>query len=223
MTGLSKITDKILTEARLDAEEKLRAADEECRKIKAEYSARAEEYRKAADTAARREAEEIVSRARSGEAISARNTVLKVRGETVDRAFELAVDEILALPRDRYLELLISMLTSSLRIKLEDERVRRENGDDCEDEGIPSECVVYLNERDLSLYGKDFMSAALPAAAQITSNTVSLSDTPARINGGLILRYGSIEINCSLSSIIGQLRPSLEARVSHVLFPEKRA
>lgn len=223
MTGLSKITDKILAEARLEAEARLSAADKECESITAEYAAKAEEYRRSADAEARHEAEEIASRARSGEAIEARNTLLRVKGETVDKAFELALEEILSLPEEKYLELLTSMLVASVRIKLEDERIRRENGDEDEEGASPDECVVSLSERDLGLYGKRLIDAAPRALDGVSHSAIALSDTPAKIDGGLIFRYGNIEINCSLSSIIGQLRPSLEARVSQVLFPEKRA
>ena len=221
MTGLSKITEKILGEARRDAEQKLLEADAECARISAEYAEKASRLRADSDAAARREAQEILSRARSGEAMTSRDTVLKAKGKLVDMAFEKAREEILALDGERYLELLTSMLVSASRAKTEDERLRREYGDDGDEPNI-TECLVCLSARDLEKYGKALVAKASERLSD-SPDTLLLCDTPANIDGGLIFRYGNIEINCSLFTVIGQLRPTLEARVSKRLFPEKRS
>lgn len=221
MTGLSKITDKILGEARKDAEERLSSADAECQRISAEYAEKAKQIRAELDAAARREAEEILSRARSGEAMTSRDTVLKAKGMMIDAAFDKAREEILQLPDEKYLELLVSMLVSASRTKTEDERIRREYGDDDGEENV-TECTVCLSSRDLQRYGSKLLSEANARLADCP-DTFKLCDTPAAIDGGLIFRYGNIEINCSLSTVIGQLRPTLEGRVSKRLFPEKRS
>ena len=49
-----------------------------------------------------------------------------------------------------------------------------------------------------------------------------LSKQTLSANGGLVLRCGNIEANCSLSLLFAQLREELEAEVSHALFVTER-
>ena len=48
---------------------------------------------------------------------------------------------------------------------------------------------------------------------------VKLSSDTADIEGGLVLRRGSVEINNSVEAIFSYLRPRLEAEVAKILFP----
>ena len=45
-----------------------------------------------------------------------------------------------------------------------------------------------------------------------------LSNDTADIEGGLLLRYGDVEINCSISMLIDSIRSSVEAKVYRALF-----
>ena len=73
MTGLSKITDRILNDARADAQKLLDAADQECARIAEKAKLDAADIRAEIETDARREAEEILNRARSSEATVSRD------------------------------------------------------------------------------------------------------------------------------------------------------
>ena len=210
MTGLSKITDRILNDARADAQKLLDAADQECARIAEKAKLDAADIRAEIDTDARREAEEILNRARSSEATVSRDTILDIKGRSVDKAFALAKKRLLSLPEEEYAALLSSMLAAALKTKQDDERARIENGDDTD---VPtSVCELTLNTADREKYGKTLVEGA--------AERIVLSDKTAAIDGGLILSYGSIEINCSIDKIIEQLRPTLEARVYRALFPE---
>ena len=65
MNGLSKITDKILNQARAEAADTLSVADERCTEISAEYASRAGEIRRKVALGAKANAEEIINCARS--------------------------------------------------------------------------------------------------------------------------------------------------------------
>ena len=45
-----------------------------------------------------------------------------------------------------------------------------------------------------------------------------MSENTANIDGGLILRYGDIESNCSLALMLKGIRESLEGQVGSILF-----
>ena len=150
-----------------------------------------------------------------------RNVEMSARGQLIDRAFADAKKEMLSLPDEKYLELLVSMLVSILMSRVEDEKVSRELYGE-EDAPSTDSYEVILNVRDREKFGKNLIDGVRrrlvgKESIGITQKVV-LSASTADIDGGLILRYGDIEINSSVSMLFEQARPSLEAKVSHVLF-----
>lgn len=221
MTGLSKITDKILAEAKSDAEKTLAAADAECKIIAADYKNRAEKIKKDIEERCEREAAAIISRAKSSAAMDERNIALGARSDLVDKAFRDARRELEYLPDDKYLDLLTSMLISVVTKQAEDEKISRETYGE-EDAPVVDTYEILLSERDLAKHGGALLGNLRRRfvgnnCADIVSK-LRVSDTPAKIDGGLVLRCGDIEINSSISMIFEQMRPKLEARVSRILF-----
>ncbi len=221
MTGFSKITDKILAEARADAEASVSEAQAKAAEISAEYAVRAEALKKQIDEDAKRQAEEIVARAHADEAMIRRSAALEARGNMVDEAFDLARREILNLSAERYTEFLSMLLCRALREQLEDERQTRELYGD--EEQPTEDFTVLLNELDRERVGKELMArlTAKHKAGEIEL-LPTLSEETAPIDGGLILRRGKIEINCSVKALFGELRPEWEGRVVARLFAEKK-
>ena len=221
MRGLSKITDKILDEARAEAAERLAAADAESAKIYAEYKQKADKEAQAAEASAKEEAAQILARTKSSEQTVRKNIIFKVQGEMIDRAFVSAKDELCELPDDQKLELLSGLLLSALSDEYEAEQSRADVYGVEENEGVRY-YEVMLNARDRErigealikqfkrkIVGKDF--GDLPSRVSLSNNTVN-------IEGGLIIKVGDVEINCSIETIVSRLRPSLEARVAKILF-----
>ncbi len=222
MTGFSKITDKILDEARAEAAQKLAQADEECVRITAEYKQKADAIAAASNADAKREAAEIISRARSAEKNIRRNIISKTQSEMISRAFDIARDELCELPDAERLDLLTRLLISALSSELEAEQSREAiyGVDENEGERIYE---VMLNAKDKAKIGdelvKNFRRKIVGQNFGDMPSRVILSKETANIEGGLIIRVGSVEINCSVESIVEQLRPKLEAQVSKILFP----
>ena len=210
MTGLSKITDKILAEARADAAATIAQAKTRSDEISRAAKLRAAELRAAVDENAKREAAEIVSRAKSGEAMLRRNTLLAEKSAMIDEVFAMAHKELLSLSDEKYLELLGAIASLVLGQLRSDEKMNEElYGEEASKDAYE----VLLNTRDADRCGKE-LKAALPAYASLSEETVA-------IDGGLVIRHGKIEVNCSLAKLIEQVRPSMEAKIAHTLFPEK--
>lgn len=223
MTGLSKITDKILAEAQEDAAKKLAEADARCEEITREYAAHAEEIRNRLNEEAKRDAAEIVSRAKSGEAMVRRNVLLEAKSARIDEAFELAYREMTNLSDEHYGELLSMLLASIMKNQAEHEQISR---DLYGEEDAPEADVyeVLLNEKDRERFGASLLQSfrqRMGDDQKTISDRVVLSSSVANIDGGLVVRCGSIEINCSLRALFDQIRPELEAKVSRKLFPDK--
>lgn len=221
MTGLSKITDKILEEARREAAARLAEADAQCALINAEYKAKADEAVNALNADAKSEASQIVSRTRASEATVRKNILLKIQSEMIDRAFEIAEKELASLSGNERLELLVGLLTAIMTDEWNDEQTRDEiYGDEGEEKRIYE---IMLNPKDREHYGEALLSnfkrrIVGKDMGDIASRVVLCKDT-VDIEGGLIVRVGDVDINSSVHALIAQLRPSLEARVAKILFP----
>ncbi len=221
MTGLSKITDKIISEARADAAKKMAEADAECKKINEEYAAIARTATEKLNAEAKKSAGEIVARAKSGERTVRKDAVLSLRAEMIDRAFETAQNELLALDDNRRLELLLRMLTSVLKAELDGERARAaEEGDFT----APS-YEVLLNKKDREKLGErlieGYRRSIVGRDMGDLPTRLTLSDDTVNIGGGLVVRVGDVEINSSVESIIAYLRPRLEGKIEKILFPQQ--
>lgn len=210
MTGFSKITDKILAEAHADAAATMAQAKTRSDEISRAAIVRAAELRAKVDEDAKREAAEIVSRAKSSEAMLRRNTILAEKSAMIDEVFAMAHQELLSLSDERYLELLTAIASSVLEQLRSDEKMNEAlYGEEASNESYE----VLLNSRD-----SDRMGAALKANLP---KYATLSEDTAVIDGGLVIRHGKVEVNCSIAKLVEEVRPMLEAKVHHTLFPEK--
>ena len=223
MIGLSKITDKILAEAREDARLAAEAAEGRAREIMAESALRAETLKKEIDLDARRQAEELVSRAHADEEMIKRSAALEARSAMVDEVFVAAKKEILNLPTEKYLDLLFGLFMKAYRTEAEETaRNRKLYGE--EDAPEESGCEILLSKRDRDRVGDGLMARVESAFKDKGIGEIpTLSRETAPIDGGLVLRFGNIEVNCSLKALFGMLRSEYEGRVVARLFPEKRS
>ena len=90
---------------------------------------------------------------------------------------------------------------------------------------IPECYEVLFNQRDRDRCGKAVIEGTQKHLASKVSPEklahLQLSSQTANIDGGLVLRCGNVESNCSLSILFAQLRESLEAEVARTLFDVK--
>jgi V/A-type H+-transporting ATPase subunit E len=219
MTGLEKVTGKIIADAEADARVILEKAEAECEAIKAKYAAETEaEVEKLTDECDR-ECQALVIRARSSAAMAKRNAVLEARAKLIDDAYAAAEKQIRNMNGEQYLDLLQKMLRSALKSQLEgEEESMRLYGEDIS----PAVYEVVLNSRDRETYGEKLLEAYREGyGARLSPATLAklrLAPDTAPIDGGIILRCGPVEANCSLSMLMAANRRETEARVSRILF-----
>jgi vacuolar-type H+-ATPase subunit E/Vma4 len=86
----------------------------------------------------------------------------------------------------------------------------------------PAAYEVVLNSRDRETYGEKLLEAYREGyGARLSPATLAklrLAPDTAPIDGGIILRCGPVEANCSLSMLMAANRRETEARVSRILF-----
>ena len=221
INGLNKITDKILSEAQAKADQILADAQAECDRINAEYAERAEKIRTEISSEAEKGGMEYVARIRSTAATSKRNLLLQTKSDLIDGVFASVLEQTRTLELEKYNEILIGLLSAALLEQLESEDISRTLYGE-EEALAPERYEVIFNQRDRDRCGKMVVEGVqkhlLGKVSAEKLAKLMLSSQTAAIDGGLILRCGNVESNCSFSILFAQLREDLESEVAHALF-----
>ncbi len=221
LNGLEKITDKILADANERAAKILADSEAECERIRAEYEAKAAAIRDRLLSEAESEGMAHVARAKADASNLRRNLLLEKQSELIDGVFDAALENTKKLPDASYIELLSGLLSAAFLEQIETEQAVSALGGDEESEPIEA-YELLLNARDRERCGvrvieetKKHLQNKAPAEKL---DRLVLGEKPVSIDGGLILRAGAVEANCSLSLLFALLREELEAEVSRALF-----
>ncbi|MCQ2452579.1 MAG: V-type ATP synthase subunit E [Oscillospiraceae bacterium] len=198
MNGIEKITARIQADADAAKAALLKKAEQEADALLDEYRQKAraeyETLRTEGELAAKSQKEQLISAAR----LEVNKQLLQTRQELMAQAFEKATEELRALPADRYLLLLTRLAVSASRTGKEE---------------------LIFNEADRARYGEQAVASANAALAATGKPAgLTLSDSTRPLDGGLVLKDGRIEVNCSLSSLIDTRRDELAVEVSRILF-----
>ena len=198
MNGIEKITKQIASEAEAEINAILAQAE-------ADAAATAESFAKQAQTeadellrAGTENAQQRVMRQERTTRLEARKDILGLKQELVSAAYDKARKAILALDEDKYVAFLAAQAGAAALTGSEE---------------------IILSQADRDRLGEKLVAAANAAAAKRgLPGTMKLSDETRPVSGGLVLRRGSIEVNCTLDKLLEMTRSSLDAEVASVLF-----
>lgn len=226
VNGLNKITDRILSDANTRAEGILADAKKDCERVALETERKIAEIRaKNAKETAEKTAD-LAARAKASATTQKRNLILRRQSEIVDGVFATAKRKMISADRKEYTELLADLVAASVaeQVKTEEEN-RKLYGD--EEETTPENYEVLLSEEDRKTLGEAVVKTAKERLKGKVSEErvqkITLSDTPAKIDGGIVLRYGDVEANCSMEMLFAELRRELEGEVSKLLFGAEKS
>lgn len=192
MTGIQTMEERILADAGAEADRILREAEAQAeeRLRQARLEADRTLARAQEEAAARRE--ETLRRARSQADLLLRDARLRQRRRWIDQTLRLTLDRLAALPDREYIALLSALLERNAR---------------------PGEGLLRLNARDLAREGIPTLEGELEGGRKVV-----LSHRPAELDGGFLLQYGEIEMNCGFSAMLEDQRERLEDLLSQALF-----
>lgn len=198
MNGAEKIKDRILADGRALCDKILEDAKREAQNIIG--SAEKEALQKVAvmTEKARDEALQIKQRFQAASVMDDKKMILKARQNSVDEAFNNALTRVAGLPDAQYGLFLEEILLNV---------AREEAGE------------LLLNEKDKVRLGENFvslMNKKLNTKGEKASLTLA-KDTLSSC-GGFVLRYGDMELNCTLEILLTMARPGLESEVAAILF-----
>ena len=228
MNGIEKITGQIDADIQKEVDAILDQARAQVREIEAKYDAQAQAEAQAILERGEKEAALRRERLHSMAQLEARKAALAAKQEMVERAFDLALQKLVDLPEADYIALLS-------RLAVEASRTGQEQ--------------VVFSQKDRARYGKQVVTQAneilakrvaprLPedltasragalldrvvtGASAVLAGTgmLTMAEDAQPIAGGLILRDGRVETNCSFEALIRLQRGPLSAEVAKVLFP----
>ncbi len=197
MTGLEKIKDRILDEARAEAEKRMRTAEEEAKTLIADAEADAERTKKEISEKSAKDVAVYREKISSSIELQRRNSILKAKQELISGILEAAETEIDELPADEYFELML---------KLAEKKSQAKAGE------------IGFSERDLERLPSDY-EAKLNAAVGRRGGSLRISEKPIKIKNGFILVYGDIEENCALEALFTERKDELSDIARKLLFP----
>ena len=198
MKGIDKITSRILADAEAECAAVKKESDGRCAAIKAQAEKKAQEEYWRLVREGVKDTEQRVQRMDRTARLEAKKSVLNMKQEAVSRAFELARDSIAELPERDYVGFLA--------------RQAAEAAISGQEEGI-------FCERDRAAVGAKAVKAANELlAAKGMPAMLTLSDATREMAGGLMLKQGDIEVNCTVDTLLDLSRGELAARVAEVLF-----
>ena len=203
MNGIEKITGQIGADVQKEIDAALDQARAQAKEIEARYESQAQTQGEALrrkgeqDAALRRE--RLVDVAR----LEARKTLLAAKQDLVGQAFDLALKKLLELPDQEYIALLAKLAVAASRTGREQ---------------------VIFSQKDRSRYGKQAVTMANDMLAKQAgphadhTSMLTLAEESRPMAGGLILRDGRVETNCSFEVLIHLQRDALSAEVARALF-----
>ena len=191
MNGIEKITARITAEANEAAAAVIAEAEKTAGEIRAAYQKKADEAYEARMNEGNTEREQRAAKLQS------RKDTLALKQSILERAYGRAKEKLLALPEEKYTAFLASQAGHAAVTG--HERIVINSQDRSMGEAIVRGANAILTER------------GLPAG-------LTLSDESGDFSGGLKLREGSVEVNCTVDTLLALSRNSLDAEIAAILF-----
>ncbi len=190
-------SDRILSRIKSDCDESVRAIEARAKREQDAVIAEAQQnaHLNAAQIAedAQKQCAQIKANAKSRAQLETRNALLKQRRTEIDKTIDGLNSYLLGLDDKEYFEAIYRLAA----------KLGGKSG------------VIMLNRRDLNRLPGDFAQRLKAAGLDAT-----VSDEPAGISGGFVLKSGDVEENMEFSAMIASERDRLEDFINKELFAQ---
>lgn len=194
MKGTEKIIAHIQADAKAQADAILAQAEQQCASIREDYEKKASAAYGDKIRAGVKECQDKVDSIERIAQMEAKKAVLALKQEMVSASFDKARDMIVGLPKEQYAAFLAKLAAQA---------------------AVTGDEEVLLNGRDRDTVGP----AAVKAANEMLgAGRLTLAADVGNFAGGLILRRGNIEVNCTVELLVELCRADMSAQLAGVLF-----
>ena len=194
MKGTEKIIAHIGADAKTQADAILAQAEARCAEIREGYEQQAKQaYAERIRAGVKANQDRLDSMERLAK-MEGRKAILALKQDMVAESFDRACDQLVNLPAAEY-----GTFLAKLAVKA----------------SVTHDEEVVLNARDRKALGEKVIEAANKA---LGGGKLTLSKETGDFKGGLILRRGSIEANCTAELLVDLCREEMAAELAGVLF-----
>lgn len=194
MKGTEKIIAHIRADAQAQADAILAEAEAQCALLREDFEKKAGElYGERIRAGVKACQDRLDSQQRLGR-MESKKSVLAVKQEMVGQCFDEAKKQILALPQAQYADFLASLAAKA---------------------SVSGDEEIVLSERDREALGEKVVAAA---NEKLGGGKLRLGAETGAFDGGLLLRRGNIEVNCTAELLVELCRGEMSAQLADVLF-----
>jgi len=191
-----QVTDKILADAKAQAEEIKKQADEKEAAEQARLDEQLAEYEKQTESLAHKAAEDEKMHLLAAARMDIAKEYLAEKRKILDEVFEKTTEQLINIPDERYRQLMAELITEAV-----------ETGDE--------EVIVDKKEKRIN---HEFIKQINRKLGPGYHGNLRLSDEKQDIGAGFILRRGKIKTNVSINVLLTQAQKELEIELARELF-----
>ena len=192
----NEVVEKILSQARVEAEKILTEARGKASKQESKFASELDEYRQQTKTLADAAAADRKMRMLAAARMEIRKELTAAKNAVLDEVFTSAAKQVKSLSDQEYREFITSLMVKAA-----------ETGDE--------EVVVGKDEKRID---DSLIKSVNGKLASGLKGDLRLADDRADIDGGFILRRGSIRMNVSLDVLLAQVREQMEIELAAEIF-----
>ena len=194
MAGLDSIIEKIQKTSENTCDSILNDAKKKADDILAASAAEsdAEAAKIAEETKCK--AKEIIDSAVSGAELEGKKEILSAKIDIINDVIDTVSNTLKGLPDEEYFSSLYALAVRYAR---------------------PEDGVLYLSAKDLARKPADFEKTL---NTLIKEGSIKVSDEPRDIDGGFVLSYGGIEIDCTFDALIVESQDDIKDELARMLF-----
>ena len=191
-----EVVEKILSDARAEADAITGEAKAKAESQAADQQAELERFEQQTQELAEKAAQEKRERILASARMDIRKATLAKKREIIDEVFNKSVKKLSELEEKEYLKLIESLMTKAAETGSEKVIIGKDEN------RIDANFVKQINRK----LGPGY------------KGNLQLSDERAEISGGFILRRGNVQINVSTDVLVDQVREELEMELAGELF-----
>ena len=195
MKGTEKIIAHIQADAEAQANAILAQAEQQCAGIREDYEKKAKEAYAAKIRVGVKACQNNIDSMDRIAQMEGRKGLLALKQELVSASFDKAAEMLTALPEAEYTAFLAKLAAEA---------------------SVTGEEAVLLNAKDKAAVGEAVVKAANAKLGE--AGKLSLAAETGDFSGGLILRRGNIEVNCTVELLVELCRGDMAAKLAGVLF-----
>ena len=200
MTGIEKIVSRILEEANSLAQKTIDEANAKARAITDEARTEADKTANAIDERSKVDVANQKERIVSAADTQAKKALLEAKQELITQAIEKAYQEFLNQGDASYFDAIIKLV---------------------EQYAEPDKGEIYFNAKDKARINPQ-VEGRIKDAAKNAKGELTFASESRDIEGGFVLVYGGVEINCSIRAIFDAKQSELQDLVQKNLFAQPK-